>query len=41
MLAMDRVYVFEGRYYVVVDVGGFLGKTAWWFITEACMVVLI
>jgi len=33
-LAVDRVYTFEGRYDIIVDVGGFLGETAWWFITE-------
>jgi len=29
-----KVYSFEHRYDVIVDVGGFLGETAWWFITE-------
>jgi FkbM family methyltransferase len=29
-----KIYVLEGSYDVVVDIGGFLGETAWWFITE-------
>jgi len=29
-----RVYSFERKYNVIIDVGGFLGETAWWFITE-------
>jgi FkbM family methyltransferase len=29
-----RVYSFERNYNVIIDVGGFLGETAWWFITE-------
>jgi FkbM family methyltransferase len=33
-LIVDKIYVFEGSYDVVVDIGGFLGETAWWFITE-------
>jgi len=31
---VGKVYSFERRHDVVVDVGGFLGETAWWFITE-------
>jgi FkbM family methyltransferase len=30
----DKNYVLEGSYDVIVDIGGFLGETAWWFITE-------
>jgi FkbM family methyltransferase len=30
----DKIYVLEGSYDVIVDIGGFLGETAWWFITE-------
>jgi len=33
-LEFYKVYAFESRYDVVVDIGGFLGETAWWFITE-------
>jgi FkbM family methyltransferase len=33
-IIMDRIYVLEGSYDVIVDIGGFLGETAWWFITE-------
>jgi len=29
-----RIYRFKGSYDVVVDVGGFLGETAWYYITE-------
>jgi FkbM family methyltransferase len=29
-----RVYSFERKYDIIIDVGGFLGETAWWFITE-------
>jgi FkbM family methyltransferase len=33
-IIMDRIYVLESSYDVIVDIGGFLGETAWWFITE-------
>jgi FkbM family methyltransferase len=29
-----RAYSFERKHDVIIDVGGFLGETAWWFITE-------
>jgi len=29
-----RVYSFERKYDIIIDIGGFLGETAWWFITE-------
>jgi FkbM family methyltransferase len=34
-IAVDKIYAFESAGFdVVVDIGGFLGETAWWFITE-------
>uniref|UniRef100_A0A7J2U3Z6 FkbM family methyltransferase n=1 Tax=Ignisphaera aggregans TaxID=334771 RepID=A0A7J2U3Z6_9CREN len=30
----DKIYILEGNYDVILDIGGFLGETAWWFITE-------
>jgi FkbM family methyltransferase len=30
----DKIYVLEGSYDVIVDIGGFLGETAWWFKTK-------
>jgi FkbM family methyltransferase len=33
-IVADKIYVLEGSYDVIVDIGGFLGETAWWFKTK-------
>jgi len=31
---LDKAYRFNSVHNVIIDVGGFLGETAWWFLTE-------
>jgi FkbM family methyltransferase len=33
-LVVEEIYKFNSKYDVIIDIGGFLGESAWWFLTE-------